>query len=527
MAWIIMLLLFLVWGWVPAAWGKGNTFGTALNLEDCPGITLKPSPSQPYSPPVRLAGARNEYLSFLLRLEGDSADLAVTVPVPSPNPDFRWRFFRVAAAPPQSVALGQADALCPVDEDFPGAVFVPGLLWVRLYVPPRCPPGSHRLVLRVSAGKGAVQVPVELRVYRFVLPEDLPLTIFGGFWHDVPLWTRGQPNHPLRTVSVIKAYYESLREYGFNALGGSYPLPLREAIARGGLKAFRDYQDLVDYALRVLNFKYFQIPKLQGWQEVHRPDSVFVQQASAFYPLFRKFLKTHGWENRALNYLADEPRPSQQEAVYQAYALAKSLIPEVRTLCAGWQPGGDFPRVIDIWAHQAARYQEALDLEAREKGQEAWLYANRLHGLDHPLCHQRLIGWLLYRYGFSGYLVWGVNYWPENPWTTPPGRHDFYRRGTFYYPHPKTGLPVATTRLEALRQGFQDYLYLWLLNKVVRQGLVPAARYQDIISKVTAFTHNLPRNPFPVTLRELEALRLEIGNLLDQTGTGVNPEEFN
>jgi hypothetical protein len=81
-----------------------------------------------------------------------------------------------------------------------------------------------------------------------------------------------------------------------------------------------------------------------------------------------------------------------------------------------------------------------------------------------------------------------------------------------------TGLPVPTTRLEALRRGFQDYQYLILLDQAVRQGLVSQEQQAAILTRVRRFTENLPSNPFPVSMAELEGLRLEIGTLLDQAG---------
>ena len=176
-----------------------------------------------------------------------------------------------------------------------------------------------------------------------------------------------------------------------------------------------------------------------------------------FYSFYGDYLRRHGSESRAINYLVDEPRPSQYDSAIQAYTLFKSLSPGIKNLVRRWGPHPGSAKVIDMWAYQAGSYQESERQQAQGQGQEAWLYINRLQGIKHPLAHQRLIGWLLYRYQFSGYLLWGVNYWPQDPWTTPPGPKDFFRRGTFYYPHPQTGLPVPTTRLEALRRGFEDY----------------------------------------------------------------------
>jgi hypothetical protein len=82
-------------------------------------------------------------------------------------------------------------------------------------------------------------------------------------------------------------------------------------------------------------------------------------------------------------------------------------------------------------------------------------------------------------------------------------------------------MPVPTTRLEALRRGFQDYQYLALFAQAYQQGLAPRERYEAIRARVDRLTEHLAKNPFPGSMAELEALRLEIGELLDQTGAKV------
>lgn len=111
---------------------------------------------------------------------------------------------------------------------------------------------------------------------------------------------------------------------------------------------FSPYHELLDYALNELKFAYFQIPRLKGWQTSAQPQSPFVRKAQVFYPEYGAYLRRHGWENRALNYLVDEPREQKGEAVVRVYSQAKALIPEVRTLCAGWHPRPKFAGVIDI-----------------------------------------------------------------------------------------------------------------------------------------------------------------------------------
>ncbi len=473
---------------------------------------------------IILAGARNEHLFLPVSLEGASSVLEARVE--GPTNGLSWKFFRVVAVPPGSAVEFPPDALLPLGKDNPEFSSGPLLLWVSLKIAPSCTPGPHSLNLIFTDRRRTVRLPVELKVYRFALPDDLPITVFGGFWHQQRIRSRSAEGCPPAEVRIIKKFYQSLREYKVNALGGSHPLPLNQVLAGQRIEDIAPYHELLEYALNDLKFKFFQIPRLKGWKSVNPQESTFPQQARVFYPLYGEYLHRHGWENRALNYLVDEPQPEHYEAVVQAFTLAKALAPGVQTLSAGWRPPPEFAKVIDIWAHQAAHYREEEKEQARRQGQEAWLYANRLHGIGRPLAHPRLIGWLLYRYQFSGYLLWGVNYWPHDPWTTPPGPQDFFRRGAFYYPHPQTGLPVPTTRLEALRRGFQDFQYLLLLDQACRRGLVPREQQVAVLAQVRRFTENLPGNPFPVSMAELEAVRLQIGELLDKT-TGCSEDRGN
>jgi hypothetical protein len=492
-------------------WGNGTHFWNRAWAQ--PDHTLQLAKGSQANEKINLAGAKNEHLFFTISLAGGSSSLKARLEG-LPN-GLECDFFRVVFVPSASAGKFPPDGLLPLEDDVSAPTPDPVTLWISLKISPDCRSGFYPLNLVITDRQDSLWLPIKLRVYRFSLPVDLPITIFGGFWHQPGFWPKSATVLSSATVPIIKKYYRSLREHKFNALGGSYPLPLGRIQAGQRIEDFSTYHELLQFVLDDLKFKYFQIPKLKGWQSVSQPDNSFSRQARIFYPLYSGYLRRHGWESRALNYLVDEPRPPQYVSVIDALALAKSLAPGIRTLSAGWRPSPEFIRVINIWAYQAAHFRKDEKEQAQRQGQEAWLYANRLQGVDQPLTHPRLIGWLLYRYHFSGYLLWGVNYWPNNPWTTPPGPQDFFRRGTLYYPHPWTGLPVPTTRLESLCRGFQDYQYLLLLDQACRRGLIPQQQKTAILAKVDGITANLPGNPFPVSMAELEALRRRIGELLD------------
>ena len=216
----------------------------------------------------------------------------------------------------------------------------------------------------------------------------------------------------------------------------------------------------------------------------------------------------------------DEPPQPYYPEVYELYAHSKEFAPPVKTICTGQEPDPRLAKVINIWALTPRFFDPAKVAAAKGQGQEIWLYANRLHTLNHPLTEPRLIGWFLYQYQFSGYFFWGMNDWRQDPWTVESGKIDRWRRGSFYYPQPSTGAPLASARLEALRQGFQDYQYLVLLDQARAQGKVPAAAYEEVRQRVASLTQDFhPWRPLwlsRVTMNELEGVRQQIGELLDK-----------
>lgn len=489
-----------------------------------PVLEVKPAGFKAKRPPsLELAGAGNEYLIVHCRFPGaDAASFSIKIIEKKPRPKAQkitFTFSQIVWAPPASRGKLPPDALLPLDQGLLATDSALEIL-VVLHIPAGHPKGSFPFELIASDKKNNYRQDLKVRVYNFALPEDLPITIFGGFWNY-------PPDHYVKYgvlsfeqyLQLIKSYYRIMRQYKINTLGGFYTFPFEELQPDKKIEEFTDYHHLLHYALDQLKYRFFMIPKLRGWRTINQPGDSFMSRANLFYPLYQEYLTRYGWQDRALNYLIDEPSPDFYAAVQQAYTVSKRLAPAIKTLCAGWNPDPEFVKVIDIWATPAAYYKEPQAKAARLLGQEQWLYANRLHAIDHPLVHQRLIGWVLYRHQFGGYLIWGVNFWPHDPWTAEPGSNtDYMRRGTFYYPHPLTGLPVPTLRLESLRRGLQDYLYFHLLQEARGKGLISQEMLAPIEQKLAALTDNFQGGSLQIPMQDLENLRLQMGELLDGGG---------
>ena len=96
---------------------------------------------------------------------------------------------------------------------------------------------------------------------------------------------------------------------------------------------------------------------------------------------------------------------------------------------------------------------------------------NRL--IDYGLIKTQLLQWVNFRYDLTGYLHWGGNYWNSDPisntqtelghgWganTIPAGD------GFIVYPDKENKSVFSSIRLEAMREGIEDYELLRVLEK--------------------------------------------------------------
>jgi len=363
---------------------------------------------------------------------------------------------------------------------------------------------------------------MKIKIWHFGLHHDLPITILAAFRPDLELFRQYGVCSTDSHENVLKAYLESIRAYKVNGIGGFYSLLPRQFARDESPHDFQRFFQMLQYVVGDLEYRHFRIPSLAFRARSDKPVTD-EHLATTYYPAFVRYLRTRGWLGKAIVKEWDEPKESDAAAVFRLYSKIKTIAPELRTESAGGWPNSQLADVMDIWAYTADKFDPKLFALLRDKGEEVWLYDNPLHGIDRPPVEQRMIGWYLYRYDFDGYLLWGVNAWgQDNPWTTTPGRKNFYRRGVFFYPHPRTGMPLPTLRLEALRRGWEDYQYLRLLKQAAGKGLVNSAEYAAVRIEVERITANLQGGHPDVNWHQLEDLRMRIGELLDAAMAGRN-----
>jgi hypothetical protein len=175
-----------------------------------------------------------------------------------------------------------------------------------------------------------------------------------------------------------------------------------------------------------------------------------------------------------MQHLADEPTPGNAASYRAIAALVRKYAPDLRIIEACHTK--DLTGAIDIWVPQLnfLHHDYAHYRERQQAGDEVWFYtcvfpqgeyANRF--IEQPLMKTRLLHWINYRYGITGYLHWGYNQWTaEDPFTktTPPhGGPPYLPAGDAWIVYPGKEGPLDSIRFEAMRDGIVDYELLSLL----------------------------------------------------------------
>jgi len=219
-------------------------------------------------------------------------------------------------------------------------------------------------------------------------------------------------------------------------------------------------------------------------------------------------LKEKGWLPYAYVYWFDEPDPQDYPFVMNGFAKLKAAAPDLtRMLTEQVEPG--LVGGPNLWCTLSDRYDHARAEERRVHGDRFWWYVCTgpkapycTLFIDHPATELRVWLWQAWQRKIDGILVWRANYWtssaaypdadrPQNPYEDPMGWTSGYSTpkgvkrpwgngdGRFIYPpeaaadaHPPGPVldgPVDSIRWEMLRDGIEDYEYLVLLRRLVKE----------------------------------------------------------
>jgi len=398
----------------------------------------------------------------------------------------------------------------------------PPVFWVSLSVPYGQPAGVYRGKLRMRSEEGAeAQAAVQVRVPGFSLPKETHLN--SSFW-----MFRGHIRHyfelPDEVPPEVYAKYLDLatshRLSPIDVLEGPCG-PLVTVYREAGGSLSYDWTRWDAYVKQAMDGGAGTLHAAwthhTGWYFSDRAPVTAIDRATgeavkiALPHNSDEHLRTLGGylsaaaeHTRKLGFKGliyvqpyDEPQPDAYERVAQTLAGLGKYAPGISRLMDAVYPPklpAELRSNIDLWCplspgiegNEFEQEQAAGDILwwyvcCGPRGQYANFFTNQ------SVLENRMLFTQTWQHHVTGVLYWGLNYWldwnkppaaprfPDAPWrgVTDNEGADYCGDGYFIYPGPAVDQPLSSIRLETLRDGVEDYEYLYLLNELSRGRNAP------------------------------------------------------
>lgn len=392
------------------------------------------------------------------------------------------------------------DALIPIEAVGP-IDLEPGVaqpVWVSLVVPRETPAGIYKGEIEIhSGGQILHSAAIVLRVWGFTLADrpTVRSVIAGGLSRED---RDGKAGEDMR-----RRYYEFWLERRLS--------PQRMPAELDSSRAVAWYRD----------------PRLSAFRIGSQNRANHLERHDRLVDLWRR----HGVLDKAVLRSVDEPK---RKAEFDRIARLTRSHPHVeqivcfnRGVPGGWADGQTFFEILGdalgIWCPILNLYSnDEIRREARarqDRGDEAWWYVCSWPKPPYPTffvdgrgIEPRIMFWMKWLYRVDGFLHWGGARWQgKNPYETAAVRDkwpNLYGDGYLLYPGDPVGYdgPVTSIRLEAIRDGIEDHMYLTELTKHGKQSMASA-----IAGRLVDSLRDYTRNP-----DELLALRRVIGRWLER-----------
>jgi len=193
---------------------------------------------------------------------------------------------------------------------------------------------------------------------------------------------------------------------------------------------------------------------------------------SQFFPALYQHLESKGWADIYMQHIADEPTDQNAASYIKITEFVKKQMPGTKIIDAVMSR--KLANTVDIWVPILDHFHHDYDFyrERKAAGDEVWYYtctgpqgnyANRF--LEQPLVQMRILHWLNYRYGATGYLHWGFNSWDLSTTGDLANDNEDWPGGDCWTVYPAYGKVKSSIRLEAMLDGIRDYELLKLLEQ--------------------------------------------------------------
>ncbi|MBQ1954583.1 MAG: DUF4091 domain-containing protein [Clostridia bacterium] len=390
--------------------------------------------------------------------------------------------------------VGVGDGRCP-DTGIAG-------LFGSVAIPKDAAYGEYSSFVEITVGDETVKIPLNVKVYKAVVPEE-SLKIIQGYNAGAVAMYHGVDPKTEEFRRLDAEYIGALRRMRQNMM------------YTGGVKVTEIEKNKYEFDFSVMEetmrrqmaqgIRFFNGPSV-GWRKSWSESTILVRGSipsmsyegycylSQYLPALRDMLVKNGWLDCFVMGIADEPNEFNSTEFRALCGLVHRIVPEIRLIDA--MSYGDLHGALDIWVPLNAEYDKhRTEIETlRDNGAEIWHYVccaprgeeyiNRF--MDYPLLATRYLFWGNYKYDLTGYLHWASNcYQPgQDPFRLNCPEHRnvdavcYLPSGDTHLLYPGENGPWLSVRAEAQRESAEEYEMLKRLSETDK------AKADEICAKV-------------------------------------------
>ena len=405
-------------------------------------------------------------------------------------------------------------------------------IWIDVVIPINASAGDYTGTISVTWERKPVdQLKLQLKVYDFALPDETHLVTYMNVSRG---WLQSTYEPKLSQgdlKEMLQKYYEFIYA---NRMEPWFNEPLHPEIVEvkdGEIKVSFD-DALYSHYMNDLKTKRVL---LEAEPDRLRPNERYPLFSEGFNRRIRSYLtqvagyfQQHGWTRKLVfNSPIDEPNTAQQFADTRKWAgLVHEAAPGIPFLVTKspvstnpeWGTLAGYANNFSIHGNDlnSPAVKKAIREEQAKGGEMTWyiscdqVYPQPNYFIDAPAMDPVMVPWITWKYGMNGILYWALNFWPQtkDPWIDPVTYLSGFLcsegfvlngEGSLLYPGERTPRytgqgavkgPVSSIRFELLREGIEDYEYLWLLKSLGDEKLADEV-VSSLVVDVSAFSRNV------------------------------------
>lgn len=380
------------------------------------------------------------------------------------------------------------------------------VLWLTVDVPAQTEPGQYELTVSITGEDGAkADLPLLLNVHQPLLsqPTERPLRVdfwqsFGSlartykvemwsdeWWGIVRTFLLDLAAHGENVVQVGRGHFDWQKtdrgEWRFGFERFDRYVELCESV---GIDGLIEYLQMFDGRAET-KLSYADANGKTQTVTANPGDAAFDEVWLAFARALADHCKEKGWLNRLYICPTDEPQDVYGQPTLDRFRHCRKLLRDANaglrstaaldSLESARLLQGDIDRFVFKLREDV--YDPKLAQELREQGKlvEAYVccHPDRPNSfITSEAIEQRAIGWILWQEQFQGLLRWSYVNWPPDVWNKPEG-DGTYAPGDLFIVYPGDKAPLASTRWERMRDGFEDYEMLRTVQRMIQKSRSP------------------------------------------------------